>query len=144
MEQKGPKLKTIISSVYSTPEVNIWTCERAALVERCEPQLKKSFHVLVSAANRLHIMEKLAEGKGCGAGGRADQSSSSWMFRNAANLAPRVFSKSVLPFSIIIGVYTHRHMQINTEMRTFSNCLLSQVQISVCVYRVKHRPYLWL
>lgn len=26
-------------------------------------------------------------------------------------------------------------MQINTEMRAFLNCLLSQVQISICIYR---------
>lgn len=145
MDHKELKPKpTGIISVFSTPDVKIWTCERAALLDRCEPQLKKCLHLLVSAAHKLCIREEMAEGKGCGAGGRADQRSCSWMCRNAADLAPRVFGKTVLPFSIITGVYIHRHMQINTEMRTFSNCLLSQMQISVCVYRVKHHSYLWL
>lgn len=60
-------------SVYSTPDFKTWTCERAALLDRCESQLKKLLCLLVSAAHKLSIREKPARGKGRRAGGRTDQ-----------------------------------------------------------------------
>jgi len=41
--QRELKLKpTGFTSVYSTPDFKIWTCERAALLDRRESQLKKN------------------------------------------------------------------------------------------------------
>lgn len=72
--QRELKLKpTGFTSVYSNPGFEIWTCERAALLDRCESQLKKLLCILVSAAHKLSIREKPAGGKECGAGGRTDQ-----------------------------------------------------------------------
>lgn len=72
--QEKLKLKpTGFISVYSTPDFKICMYKRAALHDRCGPQLKKFLHTLASAAHKVSIREKPAGGKGCGAGGRTDQ-----------------------------------------------------------------------